>query len=202
MKYFFAFVFSFSIVASHAQLDIRLNLDDALKKKTALNFELGADKFSIELGNRFLLGPWAVTSETDANGNAVGDPVTIKRFAYIGTLRTNFYTSPKSSLDGFHISPTLDYMRQNVQFADPTINNRFGASILFGYKYIIKESRLAIQAETGLGYWFVDRTKLKSTGLKPEGEAILEEVGLDFLKKFRSIRAPFNITINYRIGES
>ncbi len=54
MKYLYTIVFTFSFLFSQAQLDFRLNLDDALKKKVALNIEMGADKFSVELGSRFL----------------------------------------------------------------------------------------------------------------------------------------------------
>jgi hypothetical protein len=199
MKYFYTCTFLLISFLSQAQLDFRLNLDDLKNQKTALNIEMGADKFSIELGTRFLLGPWATIEQTDPDGNII--PFKIKRFAYVGTLRANFYTNPNTSLDGFVISPTLDYMRQKVKFDDPTINNRIGASIMFGYKYLIGESKFAVQAETGLGYWFMDRTRLKSTGAKPEGEAFLESGGLAIFKNLRALRAPFNITVNYRIGE-
>ncbi len=93
-------------------------------------------------------------------------------------------------------------MRQTVRFFEPTINNRVGASILFGYKYIIKESQFSVQAETGIGYWFFDKTKIKATGAVPQGEEFLEDLGISALKNLRNIRAPFNITINYRIGSN
>jgi hypothetical protein len=201
MKYFYSSILFFSFLASQAQLDIRLNVDDLLKKKAALNLEMGADKFSVELGTRFLYSPWTVIQSLDADGNPIGEETIIKRFGYVGSLRANFYTNPNTSIDGFHISPTLDYMRQTVKFDQPTVNNRVGASVLFGYKYVFGDSKFAAQVETGVGYWFFDKTKVKATGSKPEAEQLLEDVGLGLFKNLRSLRLPVNITVNYRIGE-
>jgi hypothetical protein len=181
-----------------AQLDTRINVDDLISKKAVINFEMGYDKFSLELGNRFLFGPWATVGTTDADGNLI-DEIPIRRFGYVGTLRANYYPKPKNSIDGFHISPTLDFMRQKVQFDEPTINTRLGASIMFGYKYVIGESPFSIQSELGLGYWFMDKSRLASGG-SVTGEEFLEDT-IGFLKKFRAIRMPFNITVNYRIGQ-
>ena len=199
MKYIYTLLFSFTVLVSQAQLDFRLNVDDLIRKKAALNIEMGSDKFSVELGNRFLFGEWSSIDNLDASGNVISSN-TINRFGYVGTLRANFYRNPNTSLDGFHISPTLDYMRQTVKFSDPTINNRIGTSILFGYKYLIGESKFAVHVETGIGYWFFDKTKVKSTGAIPEGEQFLEDIGISAFKNLRNIRAPFNITLNYRIG--
>jgi hypothetical protein len=180
-----------------AQLDTRLNVEDLIKKKVALNFEMGYDKFSIELGNRFLLSPWTTISTTDENGNIVGEE-DINRFGYVGTLRANFYPNPKSTIDGFHVSPTVDFMRQKVKFDDPHINTRLGASVLFGYKFMIGDTKFGVQPELGIGYWFMDRTRLASGGKVTDDEFLEEAIG--FFKKFRAIRMPFNITVNYRIG--
>jgi len=180
-----------------AQLDTRLNVEDLIKKKVALNFEMGYDKFSIELGNRFLLSPWTTIATTDENGNIVGEE-DINRFGYVGTLRANFYPKPKNTIDGFHISPTIDFMRQKVKFDDPHINTRLGASVLFGYKYMIGDTKFAVQPELGLGYWFMDRTRLASGGKVTDDEFLEEAIG--FFKKFRAVRMPLNITVNYRIG--
>jgi hypothetical protein len=181
-----------------AQLDTRLNIDDLINRKVALNFEMGYDKFSIELGNRFLLSPWTTIETTDENGNTTGSE-DIKRFGYVGSFRANFYTKPTNTIDGFHISPTLDFMRQKVKFDDPHINTRLGASVLFGYKYMIGDTKFGIQPEVGVGYWFMDRTRLASGGKVTDDEFLEEAIG--FFKKFRAIRLPLNITVNYRIGE-
>lgn len=191
------FALTLSSNLAFAQLDTRINVDDLLSKKVAVNFEMGYDKLSFELGTRFLLGPWAEVSTTDSEGN-MQDPTPIPRFGYVGTFRANFYTNPKTTIDGFHVSPTIDFMRQKVKFEDPSINTRIGASVLIGYKYMIGDSQFAIQPELGLGYWVMDRTRLASGGPVTGDEALDDIVG--FFKKFRAIRTPFNITLNYRIG--
>jgi hypothetical protein len=201
MKLFSTLVLAIFSFVAQAQLDFRLNVDDLIGKKAALNFEIGTDKFSIELGNRFLFAPWVSIGSVDANGNLT-ESADIKRLGYVGTARANFYTNPKSTLDGFHISPTIDYMRQRVNFIEPTVNNRIGMSIMFGYKYLIGNSPFSVQAEGGLGYWFTDKTKNKITGEVPIGDQFIESSGLGFLKDLRKIRAPFNITVNYRIGSN
>jgi hypothetical protein len=45
----------------------------------------------------------------------------------------------------------------------------------------------------------MDKTRLASGG-SVTGDEFLEDT-IGFLKKFRAIRMPFNITVNYRIGQ-
>jgi hypothetical protein len=182
---------------SFAQLDLKLNIEETLRKKPSFSIDMGADKLSLEFINSFNFRRWITTADELGNEIDVGP----KRFAYTATLRANKYFNPKKSIDGWFVSPAVNFMRQTIYFEQPTLNTRLGGYVVVGRKGMIGDSRFGYQVEGGLGYWFLNKTVIKATGgITPLDEAFPGL--LSFLKKFQSIQVPFNISAYYRIGEN
>ncbi len=189
------FIFT-TIFSSYAQLDIKTNLDNLLDKKPDISIEAGSDKFSLELTNGLIFKKWGEATIEDAQGNVT--EIGVKRFGYNGILRANYYFNPKTTLDGWFVSPYARYRFQNIKFEQPVVNNRFAMGLMLGRKGMITDV-IGYQVEAGFGYWITNKYKIRAT--KEETDILQDFAFLsDLFKKLDRLNIPINVTFFYRIG--
>lgn len=185
-----------TIISSYAQLDIKTNLDNLVDKKPDISIEAGSDKFSLELTNGLIFKKWGEATIEDAQGNV--SEIGVKRLGYNGLLRANYYFSPKTTLDGWFVSPYARYRFQNIKFEKPVVNNRFAMGLMLGRKGMVTDA-IGYQVEAGFGYWITNTYKIKATKEKID---ISQDFAFfsDLFKKLDRLNIPINVTVFYRIG--
>lgn len=190
----FLFLLSFS---AQSQLDVKLNLLALSNSKPELALDMGYDKFSIEFINGFILKKWGEAEIIDGAGNST--EIGYKRFGYNGIIKANYYFKPPGSIDGWHVSPFLQYRHQRVDFENPAKENRFAGGLMLGRKDVIW-NQFGYQVEAGFGYWFHSRAKIISTG---EPYDFSEEVPFfaELAQRLRKYNVPLRISVFYRLED-
>ncbi|NBA85705.1 hypothetical protein GVN16_08045 [Emticicia sp. CRIBPO] len=187
LPFFVIICFCFNSV--YAQLDFKINAFGLANKKIEASVEAGHDKLGLELTLGYSYKPWA-------DGVSVNEEdVSIKRSGILLGFRPNFYVKPKTTLNGFYVSPYTYYRRLVLKFEEPSVHNRATAGLILGLKGRIYDD-FSFHTEAGLGYNFIYKYHNKVTGEKENWEESIPIFG-----NLTKIDIPIRVSVIYRIGE-
>lgn len=175
-----------------AQIDTKLNLTGLAGKKIELSAEAGHDKLGLELTLGYQVKKW---SEYDLSGEEVVEDE-VSGNGIIAGFRANYYLKPKTTLNGFYLSPYTQYNRNKIAYTNgPEIFTKASAGLIFGYKGHIYE-QLFWSVESGGGYNFIYQYVDAKTKQKVDGEE-----SIPFFGNLTKINLQFRASIIYRIGQ-
>ncbi len=185
------FTFSTILLSSslHAQLDVKFDLWGATNRKIELSAEAGHDKLGLEFSFGYTFRPWA-------DGVSInGQDVSVPRSGILLGFRPNYYIKPKTTLNGFYLSPYTYFSRTRIKFEAPLNHTRATAGLILGRKGHVYDQFFYL-VEAGAGYNFVYKYTNAGTG---EREHMEESIPL--FGSLTKINMPIRVSIIYRIGE-
>ena len=174
-----------------SQLDVKLNALGLANKKVDLGVELGADKTSLELMAGLNFKPWG-------DGVTINDQkISTPRFGFNTGLRFNYYFNPSNTLDGWYVSPYVNYRNETLKPVDENkiAHNRLGTGLIIGRKGMFTD-KLGYLVEMGGGYSLIYKYKDKVTK-----EVVNMEESIPLFGSLAKIDLPIRVSIFYRIIE-